>query len=149
MANAGSIAIATHPQHMLLAGRVAILLSLARRRRDLAEAGRLPSGGTDLMFANSDSTRLYFASPQGLFFSSDAGDTWERAAGAFGQIQTTALGYADRGRPHDPLCGDQRRQAATSRRRGRCGTPGSSRHSDHDQAGGRRRLPLRRGDAKG
>ena len=47
------------------------------------------------MFANNDSTRLYFASPQGLFFSSDAGDTWERAAGAFGQIQTTALGFAN------------------------------------------------------
>ena len=32
---------------------------------------------------------------QGLFFSSDAGDSWQRAAGVIGQVQTTALGYAD------------------------------------------------------
>jgi hypothetical protein len=47
------------------------------------------------VFVDGDSTRLYRAAFQGLFFSSDAGDSWRRAAGAIGQVQTTALGYAD------------------------------------------------------
>ena len=51
--------------------------------------------GRGLVFADGDSTRLYRATAQGLFFSSDAGDTWEQAAGVIGQVQTTALGYAD------------------------------------------------------
>ena len=51
-------------------------------------------GGVDV-FVDGDSTRLYRAAFQGLFFSSDAGDSWQRAAGAIGQVQTTALGYAD------------------------------------------------------
>lgn len=95
MANVGSISVATHPQHMLLAGVSPYCYRSLDGGATWQRTGRLPSGGTDLMFANSDSTRLYFASPQGLFFSSDVGDTWERAAGAFGQIQTTALGYGD------------------------------------------------------
>jgi hypothetical protein len=47
------------------------------------------------VFADGDSTRLYRATGQGLLFSSDGGDTWEQAAGVIGQVQTTALSYAD------------------------------------------------------
>ena len=95
MADAGSISIATHPQQMLLAGVSPNPYRSLDGGATWQIASRLPSGGTNFMFADNDSTRLYFASPQGLFFSSDAGNTWERAAGAFGQIQSTALGYAD------------------------------------------------------
>ncbi len=95
MANAGSISIATHPQHMLLVGASPCPYRSLDGGATWQKAGRLPSGGTTLMFADNDSTRLYFASPQGLFFSSDGGDTWASSAGIFGQLQTTALGYGD------------------------------------------------------
>jgi hypothetical protein len=38
---------------------------------------------------------LYDATGTGLFFSSDVGDTWTPAAGAFGHLQILNLGYAD------------------------------------------------------
>jgi photosystem II stability/assembly factor-like uncharacterized protein len=95
VAAADSICIATGPQPVLIAGVSPYPYRSLDGGQTWQIAGRLPSGGTDLMFANNDSTRLYFASPQGLFLSSDVGDTWERAAGAFGQLQTTALGYAN------------------------------------------------------
>jgi hypothetical protein len=47
------------------------------------------------MFVDGDSTRLYAATAAGLFFSSDAGDSWTRAAGVLGRLQIMALGYAD------------------------------------------------------
>src|SRR5664280_2851036 len=53
-----------------------------------------PSGGSDFMFAGADSTRLYAATGIGLFPSTDMGDTWNRAAGALGHLQVTALGSA-------------------------------------------------------
>jgi len=96
MANAASISIATHPQHMLLVG-----LGSAPPYRSLnggdtwVQAQSFPSGGSKYLFADRDSSRLYAATWIGLWFSSDAGDSWERAAGAFGRIQTSALGYAD------------------------------------------------------
>jgi hypothetical protein len=37
---------------------------------------------------------LYAATFSGLFFSSDAGDTWEPAAGVLGELHVTALDYA-------------------------------------------------------
>jgi photosystem II stability/assembly factor-like uncharacterized protein len=95
VAAAGSVCVATGPQPMLIAGVSPNPYRSLDGGQTWQMAGRLPSGGTDLMFANNDSTRLYFASPQGLFLSSDLGDAWERAAGAFGQLQTTALGYAN------------------------------------------------------
>ena len=97
VANADNICIATQPQRMLFVGSGPSAYPW-RSTDDGATwvmANRKPSGGSQYMFANNDSTRLYFASPQGLFLSSDAGDTWERAAGAFGQLQTTAVGYAN------------------------------------------------------
>jgi hypothetical protein len=46
------------------------------------------------MFVDRDSTRLYAATWFGLFFSSDAGDTWERAAGVIGKLHVMAIGSA-------------------------------------------------------
>ena len=46
------------------------------------------------MFAGGDSTRLYAATGLGLYFSSDTGDTWVRAAGVLGGLHVTALGSA-------------------------------------------------------
>ena len=127
--NAGDIAIATHPQHMLfvdIGGRGA--LPLPRRRRDLAEAGRRTATARHArLFADADSTRLYRATAQGLFFSSDAGDTWQRAAGVIGQIQTTALGYADADGHTILYAATNGGSAATSRRHARRRRLGSAR----------------------
>ena len=41
-----------------------------------------------IMFVDGDSTRLYAATVVGLFFSSDAGDSWTRAAGVFGRLRS-------------------------------------------------------------
>jgi photosystem II stability/assembly factor-like uncharacterized protein len=94
MANdASSIAIATRPQHM-----VAVEGASGRFYRSVDDgatwqkAASTEYGGVDV-FVDGDSTRLYRATFQGLFFSSDAGDSWRRAAGVIGQLQTTALGY--------------------------------------------------------
>jgi hypothetical protein len=37
---------------------------------------------------------LYAATWSGLLFSSDAGNTWERAAGVIGEVNISALDYA-------------------------------------------------------
>ena len=95
MAGDGEITIATHPQHM-----VAVQGQSGQFYRSLDDgatwqkAKSTEGAGTDV-FVDGDSTRLYAATAQGLFFSSDAGDSWQRAAGVIGQVQTTALGYAD------------------------------------------------------
>jgi photosystem II stability/assembly factor-like uncharacterized protein len=95
MATAAGISIATHPQDMLLVG-----LGSAPAYRSLdgggtwVQAQSFPSGGSEYMFADGDSSRLYAATWIGLWFSSDAGDSWERAAGAFGRIQISAVRYA-------------------------------------------------------
>ena len=95
MLYAGSIAIATHPQHMLLVGTSPNPYRSLDGGATWEMAQRLPSGGSDFMFAGGDSNRLYFGAGIGLFFSSDAGDSWTRAAGVLGQLQIMALGYAD------------------------------------------------------
>jgi len=92
-----SLAIATHPQPMVVveAGSFCAYRSLdggATWQKARNDGG----GSIDYMFADGDSTRLY-AAGRGLCFSSDAGDAWEPAAGAFGRLQIFALGYADAG----------------------------------------------------
>ena len=93
MTATGDITIATHPQHM-----VAVEASgeLYRSVDGGATWQKAKSTGVGVdVFVDADSTRLYQAADQGLSFSSDAGDTWTQAAGVIGQVQTTALGYAD------------------------------------------------------
>ena len=69
-------------------------LPLHGRRRHLAEAARRSRPAASYLFADGDSTRLYAGDSTGLYFSSDGGDTWTRAAGAFGRLQIPALGSA-------------------------------------------------------
>ena len=97
--NATDIAIATQPRHVLF---VDIEGGVPYRSLDggssWEQLGPPDNNGIDMLasqFAGADSTRLYSATSNGLWASSDAGDTWTRAAGVLGQIQTTALGYAD------------------------------------------------------
>ena len=99
MRNARDIAIATQPRHVLF---VDIGGGVPFRSLDGGSSWQMlgppENNGIDMLastFAGADSTRLYSATSNGLWASSDAGDTWTRAAGALGQIQTTALGYAD------------------------------------------------------
>ncbi len=93
VSSGGDITVATHPQRMVAVSSDAG--QFYRSTDDGAtwqKAASTELGGVDL-FVDFDSTRLYRAAFQGLFFSSDAGDSWHRAAGALGQVQTTALGY--------------------------------------------------------
>jgi hypothetical protein len=95
VATADSITIAIHPQHLLLVG-----VTSAPPYRSLdggATWQRTQNwpGPSGFMFADRDSTRLYATSGTGLWFSSDAGDSSERAGGVLGQIQTTALSSAN------------------------------------------------------
>ena len=95
MAANGDITIATHPQHMVaVEGQAEQLYRSVDGGATWQKAESLEPGGVDV-FVDGDSTRLYRATGQGLLFSGDAGDSWEPAAGVLGQIQTTALGYAD------------------------------------------------------
>ena len=101
--------------------------------------------GGVLVFVDGDSTRLYRATAQGLFFSSDAGDSWQQAAGVIGQVQTTALGYADTDGHTILYAATNGGQAGTSRWCGRCVTPARCRHGKH--IGRCRCLPLRSGQS--
>jgi len=86
MRYANSIAIATHPRHIVLIGSAS--QPSFRTLDDGATWERLkssPSGGSNFMFAGADSTRLYGATGIGLFLSTEAGDTWTPAAGALGR----------------------------------------------------------------
>ena len=95
MAGNGDITIATHPQHMVAVdGQAGQFYRSVDGGATWQKAASALAGGTDV-FVDRDSTRLYRASAQGLFFSGDAGDSWEPAAGVLGHIQTTALSYAD------------------------------------------------------
>jgi photosystem II stability/assembly factor-like uncharacterized protein len=90
----GALAIATHPQHLVtVAGSDGYLYrsddeGVTWQRSESAE---YPGFG---MFVDGDSTRLYRGTGLGLFFSKDVGDTWTRAAGAFGHLQIMAVDYA-------------------------------------------------------
>ena len=93
MASANDMTIATHPQHLLL-------VSANNGDYRSTDGGATwqqtrSDPGSFYLFADGDSTRLYAGGSSGLYFSSDEGDTWERAAGVIGQVPTTALGYAD------------------------------------------------------
>ena len=95
MAAAWDIAIATHPQHMVAVQASGQLYCSVDGGATWQEAkSTTEPGGVDV-FVDGDSTRLYRATGQGLLFSSDAGDSWQQAAGVIGQVQTTALSYAD------------------------------------------------------
>jgi photosystem II stability/assembly factor-like uncharacterized protein len=96
MLNTSGIYIATHPKKAVLV------------IADNSDGWRSTDGGVtwewaegapgyvapDFMFAGGDSTRLYAASRDGLWFSSDMADRWQRAAGSLGKIGVTALGCA-------------------------------------------------------
>jgi photosystem II stability/assembly factor-like uncharacterized protein len=93
MASANDMTIATHPQHLLF---VSAMHGDYRSTDGGATWQQTRSDpGSFYLFANGDSTRLYAGGSSGLYFSSDEGDTWERAAGVIGQVPTTALGYGD------------------------------------------------------
>jgi hypothetical protein len=94
MLKASHLTIATHPRHILFVGG-----NNAYRSLDGGETWGLahcpPTGGVfDYMFLDGDSTRLYAATWFGLFYSSNAGTSWQRAAGVLGRVHVTALDYA-------------------------------------------------------
>jgi photosystem II stability/assembly factor-like uncharacterized protein len=92
MRDAQTIVIATHPRHMLI---VPTFGNAYRSTDGGATWQQTPGGHGHYLFADGDSTRLYASDTTGLCFSSDAGDTWTRAAGLLGQIQITALTSAN------------------------------------------------------
>ena len=90
----GAIAIATHPQHLVtVAGSDGYLYRSADEGATWQRSKSAEYGGMD-MFVDGDSTRLYRGTGEGLFFSKDVGDSWTRAAGAFGHLQIMAVDYA-------------------------------------------------------
>jgi photosystem II stability/assembly factor-like uncharacterized protein len=91
MRDADTIAIATHPQHMLI---VSTRQGPYRSTDGGVTWHQMQGGHGHYLFADADSTRLYASDPTGLCFSSDGGDTWTRAAGVLGQVQITALSCA-------------------------------------------------------
>ena len=95
MATTGDITIAIHPQHVVAVEASGQLYRSVDGGATWQKAASTTAPGGVDVFVDGDSTRLYRATGQGLFFSSDVGDTWEPAAGVLGQVQTTALGYAD------------------------------------------------------
>jgi hypothetical protein len=92
MRYAQTIAIATHPRHVLFV----MCQNQAYRSLDGGDTWQKTQAapGGHYLFAGGESTRLYAADSSGLYFSSDAGDTWTRAAGALGRLQILALGSA-------------------------------------------------------
>ena len=90
----GAIAIATHPQPLLaVTGSNGYLYRSADEGETWQKAENAEYPGMS-MFVDGDSTRLYRGTGEGLFFSKDVGDTWTRAAGAFGRLQIMAVDYA-------------------------------------------------------
>ena len=99
MADISTLAIATHPQHVLIGvdSNFYVYRSLDEgttwQRANTAD-NRL-GGSTAYVFADSDSTRLYAASFAGLYYSADAGTTWTSASGTFGSLQILSLAYGE------------------------------------------------------
>ena len=95
MALAQLIAIATHPQPMLLVGNAVQYPFRSLDGGVTWDHPQSPLGGVRAyMFLDGDSTRLSAATWFGVFYSNDAGDSWERAAGTIGELNVSALGYA-------------------------------------------------------
>ncbi len=87
------IAVASHPRHVLY-------VETAQRPYRSTDDGVTWEATEDPgymivhdMFADGDSTRLYSATWGGLYLSSNAGDTWERAAGVLGRFCVSAVSY--------------------------------------------------------
>ena len=98
-----NIAVATHPRRVLMVqadpgGFIAGISSY--RSLDEGATWQIVANVDDgqaspssCAFANNDSTLLYAASPWGLYFSQNLGDTWTRAAGALGRLEITGLSW--------------------------------------------------------
>jgi len=97
MANAYSISIATHPRRVLLvsgdSGRPFRSFDDGATWENMQGSGE--TSARKYVFVDGDSTRLYSPDFTGLYFSSNVGDSWTRAAGAIGAVQNTMLGYAE------------------------------------------------------
>jgi len=94
MQGAESITFATHPRPTLLVGTGSLPYRSLDGGSTWERAQSQPGGVRDYLFAGGDSARLYAATFRGLFLSSNAGDTWTRAAGTLGRLQILALGSA-------------------------------------------------------
>jgi photosystem II stability/assembly factor-like uncharacterized protein len=98
MQKAASVTMATHPTPTVIVGAGGGAGGPYRSTDGGAtwRVGQTPdnSGAGPFMFANGNSTRLYAPMWSGLWFSSNVGDSWERAAGAFGKLHVMALGSA-------------------------------------------------------
>jgi photosystem II stability/assembly factor-like uncharacterized protein len=94
MQSAADIAIATHPQHMLVVEGSGYAFRSLDDGTTWQKAQGSPGGVTGFTFAGGDSTRSYIATLFGLYSSSNAGDTWARAAGVLGGLHVMALGSA-------------------------------------------------------
>ena len=90
-----TLAIATHPRQVVIAetGDFFIYRSWDQgvTWEPANDADHRVGGDIGYLFAGGDSTRLYAASYGGLYFSSNAGTTWARAAGVFGRLQVLGI----------------------------------------------------------
>ena len=94
MADISTLAIATHPQHVLIGvdGDFYVYRSFDEGATwQVANTDNRVGGSTAYLFADSDSTRLYAASYDGLYYSADVGSTWTAASGTLGDLQVLAL----------------------------------------------------------
>jgi photosystem II stability/assembly factor-like uncharacterized protein len=89
------ITIATHPQHVLFVGTDRQCPYRSMDGGATWNIAHCPDNlsATVYMFLDRDSTRLYAATGLGLFFSSSAGNSWERAAGKVSELNISALDY--------------------------------------------------------
>ena len=95
MQSAANIAISTHPQHTVVVEGSGYAFRSVDNGTTWTKAQGSPGGVTGFIFANGDSTRSYIATWFGLYSSSDAGDTFERATGVLGGLHVMALGSAE------------------------------------------------------
>jgi hypothetical protein len=92
MQNGWKIAIATHPEPMVLVGTNQYPY-VSKDGGETWESTQNSPGAFAFMFLNEDSTRLYATTWRGLVLSRDGGNSWEQAAGAIGKVRTTAMDY--------------------------------------------------------